>query len=305
MASEASTSYSTLRCRLRKDSPVVRCMYIRETAGDAGGAGSKGRRLYVAGIPAALHEAALLDFFGRFGEVERIALHASGLSAIVEFAESSGRRMALRRAAKGEVLDVNLQAPAGACGLKGMQRRRTFRCLVCSARATYPILSEPNSHTFHHARCLQAGSRRRSRRTQATRLSSKSWTSGPRPLRRKRLPSGRPRWRPWRAMAGRWCAAAAGRTWLPARARPWPAFQERQPRRSSGARIARPLTTFTSFSSAKRRPRVRGWAWDVHSVALKDFQRRANGSRGACIGGHFVLTWCFPSCRPSQLARQV
>ncbi|KDD72767.1 ribosomal RNA-processing protein 7 [Helicosporidium sp. ATCC 50920] len=119
MASEASTSYSTLRCRLRKDSPVVRCMYIRETAGDAGGAGSKGRRLYVAGIPAALHEAALLDFFGRFGEVERIALHASGLSAIVEFAESSGRRMALRRAAKGEVLDVNLQAPAGACGLKG------------------------------------------------------------------------------------------------------------------------------------------------------------------------------------------
>lgn len=77
-----------------------------------------GRALFVAGLPAELHEGALLDLFSRFGDVERAAMHGSRLSAVILYAAKSGREAALKAAAKGKTLRLDVAPPPGTQGLK-------------------------------------------------------------------------------------------------------------------------------------------------------------------------------------------
>ena len=96
---EPSTSYSVLPVRVGKGAPFLRHLYLKPHApGAAGSALPADRALFVAGLPAALGEGDLLALFSRFGEVERAALHASRVSAVVLYAAAEGRVRALRRA---------------------------------------------------------------------------------------------------------------------------------------------------------------------------------------------------------------
>ena len=113
---EASTSYQALPLRLGKRAPFLRYLFLKPHSGDGL---PRDRALFVAGLPAQLGEGDLLHLFSRFGEVERAAVHPSRASAVVLYAAAEGRARALKRAAKGAPVELELEEPAGPCGLKG------------------------------------------------------------------------------------------------------------------------------------------------------------------------------------------
>jgi hypothetical protein len=113
---EAGTSYSVLPIKLHPRDAIVRHLYLKPQAG--GDTLPAGRALFVAGLPAELHEGALLELFSRFGDVERAALHGSRLSAVVLYVAKTGREAALKAAAKCKTLRLDVEPPPGPQGLK-------------------------------------------------------------------------------------------------------------------------------------------------------------------------------------------
>lgn len=73
----------------------------------------------VAGLPADMSEGALLELFGRFGEVVRIAVHASRLSAAVLYSDSTGPRSIWKLRGSEEAIKLQGTLPETPFGLKG------------------------------------------------------------------------------------------------------------------------------------------------------------------------------------------
>jgi RNA recognition motif-containing protein len=104
--SEPSTSYLVLPISLHSKSKLVRHLYLKPQSGQ--GNLPQGRAVFVAGLPAELHEGALLELFSKFGEVERAAVHGSRLSAVVLYSSKQGRDAALKAATKGKTIRVDV-----------------------------------------------------------------------------------------------------------------------------------------------------------------------------------------------------
>lgn len=100
-----STSYGVLRMKLGSESSIVRHLYIKPYAGTD--AVPQDRSLFVAGLPAGLNDGALLQLLAKHGEVERVAVHGSRVSAVVIYADKKGRDALLKYATKGKVIIVN------------------------------------------------------------------------------------------------------------------------------------------------------------------------------------------------------
>ena len=119
---EPSTSYSVLPIKLHPNSAITRYLYLKpqtSTASSDTPGIPPGRAIFVAGLPAELHEGALLHLFSKFGEVERAALHGSRVSALVLYATKKGRDSLLKAAATGKIVKLDVQPPqAGPRGLK-------------------------------------------------------------------------------------------------------------------------------------------------------------------------------------------
>ena len=120
MAGDTSTSYYALPVKVgrRGQQPPTRHLFIKPHAAGADSL-PRDRTLFVTGLPVAMDEGALLELFGRFGSVERAALHASKVSAVVLYEAASGRDAALAAAARGAVQAVELPEPSAPYGLKG------------------------------------------------------------------------------------------------------------------------------------------------------------------------------------------
>ena len=73
----------------------------------------------VTGLPADLSEAGLLELFSRFGDVDRIAVHASRLSAAVLYTDSQGPRSIWKLRGNEEPIRLGLALPETPFGLKG------------------------------------------------------------------------------------------------------------------------------------------------------------------------------------------
>lgn len=115
-----STSYRVLPVRLKTPGgpAVTRYLYIKPHSSPADQL-PKERAVFVAGVPAALQGTALVDLFGRFGEIERAALHGSRVSAVLLFAAAEGRDKLMRAAAKARPVEMAAPEPEGPHGLKG------------------------------------------------------------------------------------------------------------------------------------------------------------------------------------------
>ena len=115
---ETSTSYSVLPIKLHPKSNIVRHLYLKPQAGEGPPLTQQGRAIFVAGLPAELHEGALLELFSSFGEVERAAVHGSRLSAVVLYSSKKSRDALLKTAAKGKTIKLDVRPPEGPQGLK-------------------------------------------------------------------------------------------------------------------------------------------------------------------------------------------
>lgn len=113
---EPSTSYSVLPIKLHPKSSLVRHLYLKPQSGE--GTQQQGRAVFVAGLPAELHDGALLELFSTFGDVERAAVHGSRLSAVVLYSTKKGRDTLLKAAAKGKTIKLDVSPPDGPQGLK-------------------------------------------------------------------------------------------------------------------------------------------------------------------------------------------
>jgi hypothetical protein len=118
--SEPSTSYLVLPIKLHPKSSLVRHLYLKPQS--AQGNLPQGRAVFVAGLPADLHEGSLLELFSKFGEVERAAVHGSRLSAVILYSSKQGRDAALKAATKGKTIRLDKSSvgstTSGAQGLK-------------------------------------------------------------------------------------------------------------------------------------------------------------------------------------------
>jgi hypothetical protein len=111
------SNYRALPIRLHKGSQLVRHLFIKPHVGQD--SLPKDRALFVTGLPYQLDEGSLLELFSKFGRVERAAVHASKVSAVVLYSAASGRDGALQAAAKGLVQQIELAEPSEPFGLKG------------------------------------------------------------------------------------------------------------------------------------------------------------------------------------------
>lgn len=127
-----ASSYRVLPIKLHKNSKIVRQLYIKAHA-SAQDSLPKDRTLFITGLPFQLDEGALLELFSRFGAVERAAVHASNVSAVVLYEAAAGRDAALQAAAKGAVQLVELPEPTVPFGLKGTGGRQGVCLLEASA----------------------------------------------------------------------------------------------------------------------------------------------------------------------------
>lgn len=116
MAAETSTSYQAIPIILHPESTAVRHIYIRLHAGQDNL--PKDRALFVVGLPIEFNEDALVQLFSKFGELERAAIHGSGLSAVVLYDSAKGVSKAQRAATKGRPIQLNVQRSEGPYGLK-------------------------------------------------------------------------------------------------------------------------------------------------------------------------------------------
>ena len=114
--SDPNTSYSVLPIKLHPDSKTVRYLYLKPHSGQA--ELPQGRAVFVAGLPAELHDDAILELFSLFGQVERAAVHGSRVSAVVLYSSKQGRDGVLKAATKGKTIRLDVQPPVGAHGLK-------------------------------------------------------------------------------------------------------------------------------------------------------------------------------------------
>jgi len=109
--SEPSTSYLVLPISLHSKFKLVRHLYLKPQSGQ--GNLPQGRAVFVAGLPAELHEGALLELLTRFGEVEKVAVHGSRLSAVVLYSSKQGRDAALKAATKGKTIRLDVTSSLG------------------------------------------------------------------------------------------------------------------------------------------------------------------------------------------------
>lgn len=115
-----STSYLALPIRLKGSGAAaqpLRYLYLKPHSGND--TSSKDRALFVAGIPAPLDHDALMRLLSKFGEVERAAVHGSGLSAVIIYASPKGRDAVLKAAAAARATSIEVPPPQQAVGLKG------------------------------------------------------------------------------------------------------------------------------------------------------------------------------------------
>lgn len=109
------TSYASLPVRLRRGG-MLRHLQVRPHAGADGL--PKDRTAFVNALPAALDEGGLLELLGRFGAVERVAVHGSRRSAVVLYEGVAGRDVLLAAAARGKAIELDLHDPTPPYGLK-------------------------------------------------------------------------------------------------------------------------------------------------------------------------------------------
>lgn len=130
---ETEVEYDVLQIDIN-ESGIIRHLYLKPAAMDATASiedpgavrdsdegkqkVSKGRAVFVAGLPAQLDEVHLLRLFESFGEVRRAALHGTRTSAVVLFGSKKGYDAIFRAAKKGKVIPVQIQLPEGPHGLK-------------------------------------------------------------------------------------------------------------------------------------------------------------------------------------------
>ncbi|PRW59855.1 ribosomal RNA-processing [Chlorella sorokiniana] len=117
---EASTSYRVLPVRLIAPSggpPLTRYLYVRPHSSPEDGL-PKDRAVFVAGIPQQLQGTALVELFGRFGEIERAALHSTRVSAVLLYAAAAGRDKLMRATGKRRAVELQLPEPPEPHGLK-------------------------------------------------------------------------------------------------------------------------------------------------------------------------------------------
>jgi hypothetical protein len=115
-----STSYLALPIRLKGSGAAaqpLRYLYLKPHSGND--TSQKDRALFVAGIPAPLDHDALMRLLSKFGEVERAAVHGSGLSAVIIYASPKGRDALLKAAAAAKATSIEVPPPQQAFGLKG------------------------------------------------------------------------------------------------------------------------------------------------------------------------------------------
>ncbi|KAK9831949.1 hypothetical protein WJX81_001994 [Elliptochloris bilobata] len=126
----ADAGFAALHVTLRQGADTrSKHLFIRphHGAGQADAAGSQKavaslseRALFVVGLPFlhSDHQGVVSRLFGAFGSVERVAVHAEQTSAIVVFAKVAARDKALKAAAKGRSLELELPLPDKPYGLK-------------------------------------------------------------------------------------------------------------------------------------------------------------------------------------------
>lgn len=112
-----SPAWVPLRVVVREGSSVVRVLECKVEPGKS----SKPHHLkvFVSGIPAELEEDTLVDLFARFGEVTTIALHPSGTSAAVLYADPAGPRAIWKQRRNGDPIQLKQELPGSPFGLKG------------------------------------------------------------------------------------------------------------------------------------------------------------------------------------------
>ncbi|KAL6767633.1 Ribosomal RNA-processing protein 7-like protein [Auxenochlorella protothecoides] len=106
-----------IRVIVREGSSIVRHLDCKVDPGKT----NKPQNLTVsvAGIPADLTEGGLLELFGRFGEVQRIALHGTRTSAAVLYTSVDGPRKIWKQRANEEPIMLHQALPETPFGLKG------------------------------------------------------------------------------------------------------------------------------------------------------------------------------------------
>lgn len=100
-----------LRCR--PGSPFIQYLAIKAHDQLKGGV-ETGAALFVSGLPPSLaNEGAVRELFSCFGPVAQAVLHPSKRSGMVVFESQAGRLVALRHAAKGQVVEFDPAEPQG------------------------------------------------------------------------------------------------------------------------------------------------------------------------------------------------
>lgn len=92
--------YYVLPIMFNRSNSHRRHLYIKQHSGHD--SLPKDKTLFIAGIPLEINESSLLNLFSTFGEVERVAIHGSRVSAVVLYSTASGRDAAIKAAKKNK-----------------------------------------------------------------------------------------------------------------------------------------------------------------------------------------------------------
>jgi RNA recognition motif. (a.k.a. RRM, RBD, or RNP domain) len=113
---DINAGYFTIPISFHADATCVRHIYLRPHAGSD--TLPTDRTLFITGLPAKLSHELLAQLFSRFGDLERAAVHSSGLSAVILFAATKGLDKAMRAATKGRVIVLEPPEHTSAYGVK-------------------------------------------------------------------------------------------------------------------------------------------------------------------------------------------
>jgi hypothetical protein len=104
---DSKNGYSVLNLRLkREEDTLAGRIYVKKHDGED--SLPKTRTVFIVGLPFQLNEQGLLSALSSFGQVEKIAFHKSGLSAVVLYSSQDGSRKLLKAAAKGKEVVVDI-----------------------------------------------------------------------------------------------------------------------------------------------------------------------------------------------------
>lgn len=111
------TDYEILPIRLITDSStILRYLYLKRHEGEDNL--PKDRTAFIAGVPAQLTEEVLFQVLSKFGIIERLAIHKTGVSAVVIYSLKSSMSKAFKFCSRKADLKVDVSTPTQAHGLK-------------------------------------------------------------------------------------------------------------------------------------------------------------------------------------------